>query len=80
MNGLEVGRAVELIIGGRGKPVTLYVRKTPNHGRPEVTSNIPTGAHASAYRIAGNYTGDITINELRADLTAAESELTKAAA
>lgn len=76
MTPVEVGRAVELICRGKGKPVALYVRRMPGRTDAEVTALVPVGRANGV--LAGRYTpGDITIAELRQDLDAAQSELTK---
>lgn len=77
MNALEVGRAVTFICEGRGKPVALWVRRKVNAPGCEVTKLVPCGRTQAVQ--AGTFTpGNITIAELRADLNAAEAELTKA--
>lgn len=77
MNEHEVARAVELILRGKGKPVPLWVRRVPGGGRPEVTSLIPVGRATG--RLAGSFTPDITLAELRADLKATAAELSRGA-
>lgn len=71
----EVARAVVLILDGKGKPVTLRVRKLPGSTVTEVTTYEPTGRFAYSYVVVGTYTLEITLDELRADLRIAEKEL-----
>lgn len=76
MKPAEITRAVQLILDGKGKPVTLQVRRIPGHSaKCEVTDFIPTGRFCFAYVNVGRYTADITLAELRDDLNAAEREL-----
>lgn len=71
----EIACAVRFILEGKGKPVTLYVRRIPGRAQCQVTNLLPVGRLYYANVTAGRYTSDITINELRQDLNAAEAEL-----
>lgn len=67
-----------MILEGKGKPVALWVRRAVNASGCEVTKLIPCGRTQAVQ--AGTFVAkDITIAELRADLNAAEAELTKSA-
>lgn len=66
----QIGLALALILRGRGKPVTLYVRITPGMSTAEATHLIPVGQ--SAWEMAGTYTEDITLGEVAGDLNHAE--------
>jgi hypothetical protein len=73
----DIALAARAILDGKGKPVTLFVRRIPfgHYNRVEVTTQIPTGRFRFANVCAGNYTTDITLRELTLDLRQAEREL-----
>lgn len=66
----QIGLALALILRGKGKPVTIYVRITPGMSTAEATHLIPVGQ--SAWEMAGTYTEDITLGEVAGDLNHAE--------
>lgn len=66
----QIGLALALILRGKGRPVTLYVRITPGMSTAEATHLIPVGK--SAWEMAGTYTEDITLGEVAGDLNHAE--------
>lgn len=77
MNPADVANAVRLILDGKGRPVTLHLRRIPGwRDTVEITAQVPTGRFVFAYATVGTYTDDITIDELRGDLKHAARELT----
>lgn len=69
----QIGLALALILRGRGKPVTLYVRITPGMMSGEVTAHPPK--RQTAWRSAGEFTAGIGESDLKRRLEAVEQPM-----
>lgn len=69
----QIGLALALILRGKGRPVTLYVRITPGMTSGEVSANPPR--RQTAWRSAGEFTAGIDQSDFKRRLEAVEQPL-----